>query len=113
MVGILGYGVYIPRYRLKQEEPVKVWGGGERGEKSVCGTDEDVITMAVDAAEKAIKHSGIQPSKMGSIHMGTSSSPFLEKNLSTIIAEIFELDPNASTVDSMRGQQRCWAAWTQ
>ena len=99
MVGILGYGVYIPRYRLKQEDPTKVWGGGARGEKSVCGTDEDIITMAVEAADKAIKHSGIDPSKIGSIHMGTSSSPYVEGYLSTIIGETLGLDPGTSMID--------------
>lgn len=110
MAGILGYGVYIPRYRLKKEEPIKVWGGGERGEKSVCGTDEDVVTMAVEAAEKAIKHSGIQPSKIGSIHIGTSSSPYIENYLSTIIAEIFELNPKASMVDHSGSLNACATA---
>jgi hydroxymethylglutaryl-CoA synthase len=99
MVDILGYGVYIPKYRLKQEEPTKVWGGGARGEKSVCSTDEDIVTMAVEAAEKAIQHSGIEPSRIGSIHLGTSSSPYVENYISTIIAETLGVEPDASIVD--------------
>ncbi len=62
MVGIVGYGVYIPRYRIKTEEIAGVWG--EDGpamasglgvfEKSVPGPDEDVATISTEAARNAI-----------------------------------------------------------
>ena len=99
MVGIIGYGVYIPIYRLKQEEAAKVWGEGWRGEKSVCSPDEDIVTMAVEAAEKAIEHAGIDPNKVEAIHIATSSSPYLEKHIAPIIAETLELRPEASVTD--------------
>ncbi|MEM4158437.1 MAG: hypothetical protein QXH71_01725, partial [Candidatus Anstonellaceae archaeon] len=66
-VGIVGYGCYIPIYRIKPEEIAKVWGeDGERIKKSlniqqkaVPDLDEDSATMAVEAAKNALKMANI------------------------------------------------------
>ena len=51
-VGIIGYGAYVPRYRLPSTEVSRVWTEGYGGtpikEKSVPGPDEDVVTMAIE-----------------------------------------------------------------
>ncbi len=51
-VGIVGYGAYVPRYRLPAREVARVWTGGKGGlpikEKAVPGLDEDVITMSIE-----------------------------------------------------------------
>ena len=62
MVGIIGYGTQIPRYRIKVEEIAKVWGADapsyKRGlnlnEKSVPAADEDCVTLSVNAARNTI-----------------------------------------------------------
>ncbi len=58
-VGIIGYGAYVPRYRLPAKEVARVWTGGKGGlpikEKAVPGLDEDVITMSIEAARNAMK----------------------------------------------------------
>ena len=58
-VGIIGYGAYVPRYRLPNAEIARVWKDGEGGgpvkEKSVPGSDEDVITMSIEAARNALQ----------------------------------------------------------
>ncbi|NTW44709.1 MAG: hypothetical protein HGB14_09830, partial [Anaerolineaceae bacterium] len=59
-VGIVGYGVYIPRYRLPATEVAKLWkAGDEEGlpviEKAVPGLDEDTITISIEAARNALK----------------------------------------------------------
>ena len=69
MVGIITYGVYIPRYRIKVEEIAKVWGAnasditGGLGvfEKSVPDLDEDTATIAVEAARNALSEAGYRP----------------------------------------------------
>ena len=65
-VGIVGYGAYVPRHRIKVEEIAKVWGADapsyRRGlrlrEKSVPAPDQDTITMSVEAARHAIRRAG-------------------------------------------------------
>ena len=57
-VGIVGYGAYIPRYRLPGKEVARIWTKGLSGspitEKAVAGLDEDVTTMSIEAARNAV-----------------------------------------------------------
>ncbi len=99
MAGIIGYGVYVPRYRLEQKEAAMPWGSWAPGEKAVCGADEDVVTMAAEAMDNAIKHSGIDPGQIGAIHIGTASSPYVEQYIAPILAETLGLDPGVTMVD--------------
>ena len=70
-VGIVGYGAYVPRHRIKVEEIAKVWGADapsyKKGlmlrEKSVPTPDQDTITMSVEAARHAIRRAGIDPAR--------------------------------------------------
>jgi 3-hydroxy-3-methylglutaryl CoA synthase len=63
MNGIVGYGSYLPHYRIKIESIAKEWGDDpaaiKRGlqlfEKTVPGLDEDTITISVEAAKNALK----------------------------------------------------------
>ncbi len=99
MAGIIGYGVYIPRYRLEQKEAAIPWGSWSPGEKSVCGADEDVVTMAAEAMDNAIKHSGIDPEEIGAIYIGTASSPYIEQYVAPILAETLGLHPETTMMD--------------
>jgi hydroxymethylglutaryl-CoA synthase len=86
-VGIVSYGAYIPRYRIKVSEIAKVWGadvqsiiGGLRvQEKSVPALDEDTATIAVESARNAINRGGIDPSRIGAIYTGSESHPYAVK----------------------------------
>ena len=106
-VGIVGYGVYIPRYRIKVEEIAKVWGADpdqiKRGllveEKSVPGPDEDTVTIAVEAARNAIKFAGINPKEIGALYVGSESHPYAVKPTATIVAEATEATPNLTAAD--------------
>ena len=56
MVGVVSYGFYVPKYRIKTEEIAKVWGKNPDDvkkslmieEKAVAGIDEDSLTMALN-----------------------------------------------------------------
>ncbi len=99
MAGIIGYGVYVPRYRLEQKEAAMPWGSWAPGEKAVCGADEDVVTMAAEAMDNAIKHSGIDPEQIGAIYIGTASSPYIEQYIAPILAETLGLQPETTMID--------------
>jgi len=107
MAGIVGYGVYVPSYRIKVEEIARVWGDDpqaiSRGlvvqEKSVPGPDEDTATIAVEAARYAVKRSKIDPSKIGAVYVGSESHPYAVKPTATIVAEAIETTPQMTAAD--------------
>ncbi len=106
-VGIVSYGVYIPRYRIKVSEIAKVWGadvqsiiGGLRvQEKSVPDLDEDTATIAVESSRNAINRSGIDPSRIGAIYTGSESHPYAVKPTGTIVADAIRAAPNLTVAD--------------
>ena len=106
-VGIVSYGVYIPRYRIKVEEIAKVWGSNANSiieglmvyEKSVPDIDEDTITIAVEAARNAINRAHIDPATIGAIYTGSESHPYAVKPSSTVVAEAIGATPNLTVAD--------------
>jgi hydroxymethylglutaryl-CoA synthase len=64
-VGIVGYGAYIPRYRLPGTEISRIWSDGSEKspvkEKAVPGLDEDTATMSIEAARNALARAQIHP----------------------------------------------------
>ncbi|RPJ42433.1 MAG: hydroxymethylglutaryl-CoA synthase [Candidatus Latescibacterota bacterium] len=107
MSGIIGYGAYIPRYRIRLEEIAKTWGADapsyKRGlllkEKSVPARDQDTITMSVEASRYAVQRAGIDPSRIGAIYIGSESHPYAVKPSGTVLAEALGATPEAHTAD--------------
>ena len=106
-VGIVSYGAYIPRYRIRVEEIAKVWGANANSiidglmvfEKSVPDLDEDTITIAVEAARHAVNRAGIDPEKIGAIYTGSESHPYAVKPSSTVVAEAIGATPDLTVAD--------------
>ena len=90
-VGIVGYGSYVPRYRLPGSEIARVWTGGLAPspvrEKAVAGIDEDVVTMSIEAARNALACAAIDPRRIRAVWVGSESHPYAVKPTSTIVAE--------------------------
>lgn len=90
-VGIVGYGAYIPRYRIKAQEIARVWGGADDGlpidEKAVPGLDEDTITMSIEAARNAVARAQIDAKQLRAVWVGSESHPYAVKPSSTLVAE--------------------------
>ncbi|MBI4361948.1 MAG: hydroxymethylglutaryl-CoA synthase [Euryarchaeota archaeon] len=106
-VGILSYGVYIPRNRIKVEEIARLWGKNpediKRGldvhEKSVPDPDEDTATISVEAARYAIRRAKIDPARIGAIYVGSESHPYAVKPTATIVAEAIGASPRMTAAD--------------
>ena len=102
-VGIIGYGAYVPRFRLPAKEVARVWTGGKGGlpikEKAVPGMDEDVITMSIEAARNAMKRAQIDPHELRAVWVGSESHPYAVKPTSTLVAEAIGAVPNTQAAD--------------
>ncbi|MFQ6617051.1 MAG: hydroxymethylglutaryl-CoA synthase [Fidelibacterota bacterium] len=107
MIGICGYGVYLPRYRIKAEEIARQWGNDpesvKRGllleEKTVPGMDEDTITMSVEAAKYAIRRAGIDPSEIGAVYIGSESHPYAVKPSGTVVVDALGIGAEVHVAD--------------
>jgi hydroxymethylglutaryl-CoA synthase len=102
-VGIVGYGAYVPRYRLPAKEVSRIWTGGVGGtpiqEKSVPGFDEDVATMSIEAARNALARAEIDPAEIRAVWVGSESHPYAVKPTSTIVAEALGIVPHTQAAD--------------
>jgi hydroxymethylglutaryl-CoA synthase len=90
-VGIVGYGAYIPRYRIAAREIARIWADGQGGvpvdAKSVPGPDEDTITMSTEAARSALARAGVGAAQLSAVWVGSESHPYSVKPSGTIVAE--------------------------
>ncbi|HUM67875.1 MAG TPA: hydroxymethylglutaryl-CoA synthase, partial [Chloroflexota bacterium] len=102
-VGIVGYGAYVPRYRIPAKEISQMWTGGVGGvpiqEKAVNGLDEDVATMSVEAARNALLRGQVDPQEIRAVWVGSESHPYAVKPTSTIVAEAIGSVPNTLAAD--------------
>jgi hydroxymethylglutaryl-CoA synthase len=107
MAGIVGYGAYVPKYRIKSEIIAEVWGEDplriQKGlgimEKSVPAIDEDSATMAVESARIALSRAGIPPTDLGAVYVGSESHPYAVKPTASIVAQAIGATPNLTAAD--------------
>ncbi|WFO76183.1 hydroxymethylglutaryl-CoA synthase [Desulfurococcaceae archaeon MEX13E-LK6-19] len=105
-VGIIGWGAYVPKYRIPLKEIARIWGFSEETpktlnvvEKAVAGRDEDAVTMGWEAARNALLRAGINPKEIGAVWFGTESKPYAVKPSATIIAEALGITPDTMATD--------------
>lgn len=89
-IGVSAVGVHIPYYYMERNTIGSAWGTrGKKGVRSIANADEDSITMAVEAARKALK-----PREKGcitSLYFASVSAPYLEKSNAAVIATACDL----------------------
>lgn len=106
-VGVVSWGVYIPKYRIRTEEVSRIWGDDPLrivdvylvDEKSVENYDEDAVTISVEAARRALRRASIDPKRIGAVYVGTESKPYAVKPISSILIDALGLSNNVFTVD--------------
>ncbi len=107
MVGIVSYGAYIPRYRIKVADIARAWGKDPDEvtrsigvfEKSVAAPDEDAVTLAVEAARDCVGEGGVAPESIGALFVGSESHPYAVKPSSTMVGELLGLGTNYLAAD--------------
>ena len=98
MAGIVSYGAYIPIYRLAREHIWLAWGGLPiPGESAIANFDEDSITMAVEAGNNCLR--GFNKDEVDAVFLASATTPYLEKQSASIVAEALDLRRGVRTAD--------------
>jgi len=101
--GIVGYGVYTSRFRIKEGKL----------ERSVPFVDEDAVTAAVEAGKIALIHSGVDSGLFGKIYVGSESNPYAVKPIASKVAQVLKLgeeEEDIQGVDAVDTEFACKAA---
>ncbi len=103
--GIVGYGVYSSKFRIKEG----------RIERAVPFLDEDSITAAVEAGKMSLIHSGIDQRLVGKVYVGSESNPYAVKPIASKVAQVLKLGEECQAegvqcVDAIDTEFACKAA---
>ena len=86
-VQLLAVGAATPSWRLPATEVSAAWGrAGGRGQAAVCAPDEDTLTLAAEAAGRALAASGLQTDIVDGLWWGTTRPPFAEGPSHAVLA---------------------------
>lgn len=107
MAGILSYGVYVPRYRIRLEEiafawdkqPAEITSALHIEEKAVPNYDEDAVSMGVEASSIALHRAKLHASALQSVFVGSESHPYAVNPTSSTVAEILGVGNDYFAVD--------------
>ncbi|HJJ89313.1 MAG TPA: hydroxymethylglutaryl-CoA synthase [Methanocorpusculum sp.] len=107
MVGIITYGAYIPRYRIKVEEIARVWGANAAdikgglgvSEKAVPDYDENTATIAVESIRSALARRVIDPADINAVFVGSESHPYAVKPTAITVGEAIGATPVMTAAD--------------
>lgn len=106
-IGIIGYGTYIPRYRITLTDIAKAWkknadeivGSFGIEEKSVPGVDEDAVTIALEAGYNVFRTISVHPSDTKALFVGSESHPYAVNPTSTTVGELLGVGNNYLAAD--------------
>ena len=106
-IGIVSYGYYIPKLRVKTENIAAQWGkdaekiknGLGVREKALGAIDEDSATIAVQAARMCFENGAVKPTDVGAIYVGSESKPYAVKPTASIVAAAINAGTNLTAAD--------------
>ncbi len=84
--GIVGYGVYLPKFRIRNEP-----SSGGVLERTLPFADEDTTTFAVEAGKRALIHSAIESRYIKKCFVGSESSPYVVKPTMSTVSQVLEI----------------------
>ncbi len=93
--GILSYGAYVPRLRIDRKEIGRHWNVGGRGTRALAASDEDVVTMGVEAASAAL--GGEAASALDLVLLATCSLPYGEHDATGTIVQALRAGSGVET----------------
>jgi len=107
MASIVGYGAWIPYARISVDEIHRVWHNQSVGhlrelrltERAVLQPNEDTITLAVGAAERALEHAGVERGSIDAVYLGTCTNPYDSRPSVTLVSEALGLGYGAFSAD--------------
>lgn len=107
MVGIISYGFYVPRYRIKIEDIARVWNKNPQEiisslrikEKAVAGIDEDSLTMGYESAMMCLSDVDVRRDHIKTVLFGSETPPYSVNPTSTILAEFLGIEKNYLSYD--------------
>ena len=112
--GITAWGAYIPRLRLERAviAATHAWmapslKGLAKGRRAYCCWDEDVVTMAVEAARECL--GSRDRAKIREIDLATTTAPTADLQSSAIVAVALRLQHTVRALD-FGGSQRAGVA---
>ena len=104
MRGIVGYGVYLPYWRLERKAIAEALGvAAGSGTRAVASYDEDTTSLGVEAGRAALRGGGVTPQ---ALYFATSDPAYADKTNANAIHAALDLPTSAFAVDvvgSVRG----------
>jgi hydroxymethylglutaryl-CoA synthase len=104
MAEILSFGAYVPLLRLQRSAIFEAnrWfapglKGLAKGERSIANWDEDVLTMAVEAARDCLGTSNRDV--IGTVMLASTSFPFTDRQNAGIVKEALNLPDAVAVLD--------------
>jgi len=100
MRGLVGYGVYVPYFRLDRKAIAAALGAPSgAGTRSVASYDEDTTSLGVEAARAALRAAPV--ARPNALFFATSLPAYLDKTNATAIHAALGLDAGALACDML------------
>ena len=116
--GITGVGAYVPKLRIERAVIAAAhrWmspglKGAGKGERAFCSWDEDVVTMAVEAARDGL--TGQDRASVRSLHLASTTFPYADLSNAVIVASALGLDRDIQTSNAGGSQRAATTALLQ
>lgn len=106
-VGIISYGIALPEYTISTDLIADAWhkdgkaiaGGLGVQKKRIAGKDEDTVSLATLASQRALHANHVEPSSIGAVFIGSESHPYAVKPSATLVGQALGIGPAYHAAD--------------